>query len=231
MTNTSRPSKRSGKERARPGAGEAMLISRLHSIPRFALPYTPADFAAALLAIFRGAPSPEPFRLLGDSPKFWTRSGRQALRLLLRALDLKAESGVALPLFTDPSLIRAIVAAGHRPVFIDVDPQFLTMDPESLESARGKFAAVVAVHLFGHLADQPALLGPAGNAPVIEDSAHAPLSYLYGRMAGRFGVASFYSFASTKYGAAGGGGAPGGHQADLCRHLVDAIPLLSPPSP
>ena len=137
-----------------------MLISRLNSIPRFALPYTPADFAAALLAIFRGAPPPEPFGLLGDSPKFWTRSGRQALRLLLGALDLKPGSGVALPLFTDPSLVRAIVAAGHRPVFIDVDPQFLTMDPESLEAARGKFSAVVAVHLFGQLADMPALLAP-----------------------------------------------------------------------
>ncbi len=207
-----------------------MLISRLHSIPRFALPYTPADFAAALLAIFRGGPSPEAFRLLGDSPKFWTRSGRQALRLLLGALDLKPGSGVALPLFTDPSLIRAIVAAGHRPVFIDVDPQFLTMDPESLESARGTFAAVVAVHLFGQLADMPALLGAAGNAPVIEDSAHAPLSYLYGRMAGRFGVASFYSFASTKYWPAGGGGLAVVHQANLLRNLVGSIRLLSPPS-
>src|SRR5260370_26232471 len=103
MTNTSSTSKRSWKERAHPGAGEAMLISRLHSIPRFALPYTPADFAAALLAIFRGAPSPEPLRLLGDSPKFWTRSGRQALRLLLEALELKPRSGVALPLVTNPS--------------------------------------------------------------------------------------------------------------------------------
>ena len=99
-----------------------MPISRFHSIPRFALPYTPADFAAGLRAILRGAPPPEAFGLLGDSPKFWTRSGRQALRLLLGALDLKPGSGVALPLFTDPSLVRAIVAAGHRPVFIDVDP-------------------------------------------------------------------------------------------------------------
>ena len=116
-----------------------MLLSRLHSIPRFALPYTPADFAAALLAIFHRGPLPEAFGLLGDSPKFWTRSGRQALRLLLAALDLKPGSGVALPLFTDPSLVSAIVAAGHRPVFIDVDPRFLTIDPQSLEDVRGSF--------------------------------------------------------------------------------------------
>jgi perosamine synthetase len=206
-----------------------MTSSRWHSIPRFALPYTPGDFAAGLRAIFRGTPPPETFGLLGDSPKFWTRSGRQALRFLLDALDLKPGSGVALPLFTDPSLVRAIVAAGHRPVFIDVEPRFLTMDPESLKNAQGMFSAVVAVHLFGQLANMPALLAAAGGAPVIEDAAHAPLSYLNGRMAGRFGAAAFYSFASTKYWPAGGGGLAIVHQAIPACQLAGAVRSLSPP--
>ena len=98
------------------------------------------------------------------------------------------------------------MAAGHRPVFIDVDPCFLTIDPQSLECARGKFSAVVAVHLFGQLAEMPAVLAAARGVPVIEDSAHAPLSYWNASMAGSFGVATFYSFASTKYWPAGGGG-------------------------
>jgi perosamine synthetase len=207
-----------------------MSISRWHSIPRFALPYTAGDFTAALWAIFEGAPLPETFALLGDSSKFWTRRGRQALRLLLGALELPPGSGVALPLFTDPSLVRAIAAAGHRPVFIDVDARFLTMDPHSLERASGSFSAVVAVHLFGQLADMPEILEVAGEAPVIEDAAHAPLSYLEGRMAGRFGVACFYSFASTKYWPAGGGGLAIVHQEDLARKLGDLIRVLSPPS-
>src|SRR5579864_13549 len=160
-----------------------MLISRFHTVPRFALPYTPLDFAAALLAIFRSGPLPDAFGLLGNSPKFWTRSGRQALRLLLSALDLKAGSGVALPLFTDPSLVSAVVAAGHRPVFIDIDPKFLTMDRGSLEAARGSFSALVIVHLFGQRADRPALLLAGGGVPVIEDVAHAPLSGLNDRRA------------------------------------------------
>jgi dTDP-4-amino-4,6-dideoxygalactose transaminase len=180
--------------------------------------------------MFQSVPPPERFVLAGDSPKFWTRSGRQALRLLLGALDLKPASGVALPLFTDPSLVKAIVAAGHRPVFIDVEPRFLTMDPESLDHARGTFSAVVAVHLFGQLADMPSLLTAAGSAPVIEDAAHAPLSYLNGRMAGRFGAACFYSFASTKYWPAGGGGLVVAHQANLLRKLAESIRALSQPS-
>jgi len=207
-----------------------MIISRWYSIPRFALPYTPADFAAALLAIFRGGPPPYAFGLLGDGLKYWTRSGRQALRLLLDALELKPGSGVALPLFTDPSLVSAIVAAGHQPVFIDIDPRFLTIDPQSLENARGTFSAVVAVHLFGQLADMPAVLAVAGSVPVIEDAAHAPMSYLNGCLAGTFGVASFYSFASTKYWPAGGGGLAVVHHPNLARKLGTRVRSLSSPS-
>ena len=197
-----------------------MLISRLNCIPRFALPFTPLDFGAALVAIFRSCEAPSAFGLLGDGPKFWTRSGRQALRLLLGALNLKPGSGVALPLFADPSLVTAIVAAGHRPVFIDVDPKFLTMDPTSLDAAQGKFSAVVAVHLFGQMADMPALLDVARGIPVIEDAAHAPLSYLHRRRAGSFGMASFYSFASTKYWPAGGGGLAVVNDTTLARSLA-----------
>jgi dTDP-4-amino-4,6-dideoxygalactose transaminase len=205
-----------------------MPATRFNSIPRFALPYNAPDFAASLLAIVRGAPpQPAAFELLGSSPKFWTRSGRQSLRLILEALQLPAGSGVALPLFTDPSLVRAIAAAGHRPVFIDIDPRFLTIDPQSLEDVQGTFSAVLAVHLFGQLADMPAILDAAGGAPVIEDTAHAPLSYLHGRMAGNFGIASFYSFASTKYWPAGGGGLAVVHDPEIAKRVGARVQTLS----
>jgi dTDP-4-amino-4,6-dideoxygalactose transaminase len=207
-----------------------MLASRFRSIPRFALPYTAADFTAALEAVFRGAPPPDAFALLGRSPKFWTRSGRQALRLLLTGLDLKPGSGVAIPLFTDPSLVTAIAAAGHRPVFIDIDPQFLTLDPESLAAARRRFSAVIAVHLFGQSADMDAVQAIAGSAPVIEDAAHAPLSYWKGHLAGTIGVASFYSFASTKYWPAGGGGLAVANDPLLACRLSCMTQLLATPS-
>jgi perosamine synthetase len=179
---------------------------RFHTIPRFGLPYTFADFTTALRAIFGDGPLPEPFGLFGDSAKFWTGSGRQALWLILRALNLGRSAGVAVPLFTDPSVASAIAAAGYQPIFIDVDSDTLTMDPKSLAAAQGMFSAVVAVHLFGHVADMPALLQAGRGVPIIEDTAHAPFSYLCGRMVGTFGEACFYSFASTKYWPAGGGG-------------------------
>jgi perosamine synthetase len=207
-----------------------MMMSRIRSIPRFALPYTPGDAVAGAWAIFRGGPPPDAFEMLGESPRFWTRSGRQALRLLLNALDLEPGSGVALPLFTDPSLVTAILAAGHRPVFIDIEPRYLTIDPKSLEAARGEFAAVVVVHLFGQLADIPSLLEVADGVPVIEDAAHAPLSYLSGRMAGTFGLASFYSFASTKYWPAGGGGLAVVNDRALARKMDRRTRMLTAPS-
>ena len=46
-----------------------MLIPRLHAIPRFGLPYTSADFAAALMALFRDTPPPDRFRLAWRQPE------------------------------------------------------------------------------------------------------------------------------------------------------------------
>ena len=205
-----------------------MPTSRLQSIPRFALPYTASDFAAGARAIFRECLPPDVFEFLGPGPKFWTRSGRQGLYLLLKTLDLTPGSGVAVPLFTDPSLFKAIIAAGHKPVFIDIQPRSLTMDPQRLYEARGSFSAVVAVHLFGQLANMPEIIIAAGDVPVIEDAAHAPLSFLNGRIAGGFGVGSFYSFASTKYWPAGGGGLVVLNDATLRSALSYEVEALHP---
>ena len=207
-----------------------MLTSRFHTIPRFAVPCTLGDFRTGLGALLARTPPVDAFGLAGRSAKFWTRSGRQALRLILTGLEMPRGSGVALPLFTDPSLAEAVVAAGHRPVFIDVDPNSLTIDPQSLDAARGKFSAVVIVHLFGHLADLPALTSAAGGAAIVEDTAHAPLSFWNGRMAGEFGLASFYSFASTKYWPAGGGGMAVVHDRDLAARVARQVGFLAAPS-
>jgi perosamine synthetase len=180
---------------------------RADTIPRFALPYGLVEFGRALPAIFdSGLPSPEPFaELLGPGAKFWTGSGRQALWLILKALQLPPGAGVAVPLFNDLSVITAVAEAGFTPIFIDVD-QTLTMDPESLAAAKGRFQAMVPIHLFGNVARLPPLREAAGPVPFVEDTAHAPLSMIHGQRVGVHGAGSFYSFASTKYWPAGGGG-------------------------
>ncbi|MCX6623627.1 MAG: DegT/DnrJ/EryC1/StrS family aminotransferase [Acidobacteria bacterium] len=204
----------------------------LDTIPRFAAPYGPPDYLAAIGSLFRNQPvSPEPFQqLLGGRPAVWTASGRQALWMILKALNLPAGSGVAVPLYSDTSVHDAITAAGLRNVFVDIDPKTLTLDPEKLAEVRGQVAAVVPVHFFGHLADMDRILDVARGLPVVEDTAHAPLSYLNNRMAGTFGSACFYSFASTKYWPAGGGGLAVVNDQAIAARLAAHTAALPPPS-
>ena len=205
----------------------------INVIPRFALPYGPGDLLAAAAALFRARPPwPDSFaKVLGKGEKFWTSSGRQALWLALKGLDLKPGSGVAVPLFNDLSVPTAVVRAGCRPIFIDLTERTLTMDPGSLAAARGQFSAVVAVHLFGQVADLIRIRQAAGPVPFIEDTVHAPLSRLDGHEVGEFGVASFHSFASTKYWTAGGGGLLVVHDPEVARRVAQEVQLLERQSP
>jgi dTDP-4-amino-4,6-dideoxygalactose transaminase len=204
----------------------------LDTIPRFASPYGPPDYCAAMGALLgRETASPAPFRrLLGDRPAFWSASGRHALWMILAALDLPAGSGVAVPLYTDPSVHDAVRAAGLRNVFVDIDPRTLTLDPAHLAQLRDQIKAVVVVHFFGHLAAMREILEVVPGLPVIEDTAHAPLSYLGNQMAGTFGAACFYSFASTKYWPAGGGGLAMVNDPALAARLAEIANRLPPPS-
>lgn len=183
-------------------------MRRDSTIPRFALPFEPGDFRTALGALLRREiPQPDAFAgLFPHSSLFWTASGRGALSLLLEALRLPPGAGVAIPLFTDTSVAEAVHAAGCRPIFVDVEEETLTMSAVALARTQQTFAAVLPAHLFGQAADIANLLRVAGGAPVIEDTAHAPYTYIGGKMAGEFGAACVYSFASTKYWPAGGGG-------------------------
>lgn len=205
-------------------------MNRIQTIPRFGIPYTLEDFSAGLAAVFdRRLPDPAGFGdVLAPGEKFWTGSGRQALALILRALGLKTGAGVAIPLYADLAVSSAVHGAGYVPVFVDVDPRTLTMDPRSLIRARGRVSAIVAVHLFGHMAPMDEILAIAGELPVVEDTVHSPLSFLNGRQAGSFGVACFYSFGSTKCLAAGGGGLAVTGNPDLALNLATVVWKLVP---
>jgi aminotransferase len=197
-------------------------------IPRFALPYGLGDLLAAVAALLRKrTSSPDPFgEVLGKGEKFWTSSGRQALWLALKGLNLKPGSGVAVPLFNDLSVSTAVVKAKCRPIFIDITEQTLTMDPDSLATAKGQFSAVIAVHLFGQVADLKRIRAAAGPVPLLEDTVHAPLSRLDGQEVGNFGLACFHSFASTKYWTAGGGGLLVVHHPEVARRVAEEVRLL-----
>ena len=103
-------------------------------------------------------------------------SGSSALRLAFEALRLEAGREVLVPALTFISTAYAVSDAGLVPVFVDVNPQTLTIDPRAAQAAiTEKTVAVVSVHLYGQMADMLALLDLADTYGlyVVEDAAQA----------------------------------------------------------
>jgi dTDP-4-amino-4,6-dideoxygalactose transaminase len=98
------------------------------------------------------------------------------------------------------------------PVFIDIEPLSLGMDPEQLErtlSREARLKAVIPVHAFGNMADMRAIamLAERSAVPVIEDAACALGARLDGRAAGSWGRVGCFSFHPRKAATTGEGGA------------------------
>jgi len=137
-------------------------------------------------------------------------SGTDALRLALAALGVARGDEVLTPAFSFVASATTIAMAGATPVFVDVDPDTLTMDPDGAARAfTPRTKAVMPVHLYGHPAAMEALTAfarPRGLA-VLEDAAQAVGATLNGRAIGGWGDAACLSFYPTKnLGACGDGG-------------------------
>jgi dTDP-4-amino-4,6-dideoxygalactose transaminase len=100
------------------------------------------------------------------------------------------------PLFVCDAVFEAIVRAGHRPVFLDVDPETMVLSASSYLRDRS-IDALVAVHIFGNPVDVQPLMSDRP-LPVIEDCAHALFSEIRGTPVGLLGVGSIYSFGLGK---------------------------------
>jgi dTDP-4-amino-4,6-dideoxygalactose transaminase len=138
-------------------------------------------------------------------------TGTDALAIALRALGIgKGDEVITSPLSAAYSAL-AIMMAGARPVFADIDPDRLTLDPRAAAAAvTSRTAAMMPVHLFGQAADMEALGAVAArhSLAVVEDCCQAHLATCGGMPVGSFGAVAAYSFYPTKNLAAlGDGGA------------------------
>jgi dTDP-4-amino-4,6-dideoxygalactose transaminase len=154
----------------------------------------------------------------GASHAVGVASGTDALELSLRALGIGAGDAVVTPAFSFIAAAEAIVQAGARPVFCDVEPDTLCASARTVEqaTARARHAglrvrAVVPVHLFGLCAPMRELsaLAAREGLRVVEDAAQAiGARDEAGRPSGSVGAAGCLSFFPTKnLGAWGDGGA------------------------
>jgi dTDP-4-amino-4,6-dideoxygalactose transaminase len=138
-------------------------------------------------------------------------SGTDALHLALRALDVGPGDEVITTPHTFIATAEAVSAAGARPVFIDIDPETYTIDPNHLEAAiTDRTRAVIPVHLYGQPADMDPILDicQRKELALLEDAAQAHGSEYKGRRAGTIGhVAAFSFYPGKNLGAYGDAGA------------------------
>ncbi|RMG61520.1 MAG: aminotransferase class I/II-fold pyridoxal phosphate-dependent enzyme [Bacteroidetes bacterium] len=168
------------------------------------------------------------------------QSGTAALHLALQVAGVQAGERVLIPALTFIAPANAVRYLGAEPVFVDVSARDWQLDLDLLEaylkahcrrSKRGcldadgrRIAAVVAVHVLGHVGDMPRLVALCDHwgIPLIEDAAEAVGSRREGWPAGRWGLLGCYSFNGNKILTTGGGGMVLTDEADLAaqvRHL------------
>ena len=138
-------------------------------------------------------------------------NGTDALWLSLLALGVGPGDEVITVPNSFMATAEAISLCGARPVFVDVDPETYTMDPEQLESAITlRTQAIIPVHLFGQTAAMDEIMAIAQHhgTPVVEDACQAHGASYKGKKAGTMGVAGCFSFYPGKnlgaFGEAGG---------------------------
>ncbi|MBB4190460.1 dTDP-4-amino-4,6-dideoxygalactose transaminase [Rhizobium aethiopicum] len=137
-------------------------------------------------------------------------TGTSALHLSLLAAGIGPGDEVITVPFTFVATVSAICYTGATPVFVDVEPVTLTMDPAQLEAKiTSRTKAIIPVHLYGQMADMDGIMAVADHyqIPVIEDACQAHGARYKGARAGSIGASGCFSFYPGKnLGACGEGG-------------------------
>ncbi len=136
-------------------------------------------------------------------------SGTDALQLALKAVGVGEGDEVITVAHSFIATALAISQTGAKPLFVDIDPETYTMDPNALEQflrhrkkkgERQKIKAILPVHLYGHPAEMDAIMDIADRyqLTLIEDACQAHGAEYQGRKVGSFGLLSCFSFYPTK---------------------------------
>jgi perosamine synthetase len=152
-------------------------------------------------------------------------SGTSGLFLCMLALGIGQEDEVITTPFTFIASATSIMMAGAKPVFVDIDPVSLNIDPLKIESKiTDKTKAILPVEVFGNPVgmDKVCEIAQRHNLKVIEDGCEALGSALNGRKVGTFGTMSVFGFYPNKQITTGEGGmilTDDDELADICVSL------------
>ena len=148
---------------------------------------------------------------LGVKHALAVNSGTAGLHLALEAAGVGPGDKVVTTVMTFTATAEVARYLGADPVFVDIDPETLNMDPAAAARAvrtQSGIKAVLPVHHGGRTCDMGPILAAADDtgAVVVEDAAHALPSAWQGQNAGTLGLAGAFSFYATKTLATGEGG-------------------------
>ena len=148
-------------------------------------------------------------------------SGSNALFMAVTLLDLPKGSEIIVPSYTWVSCAQAVLLAGHKPIFCDVDLRTMNVSVEHIEPCiSNQTSAVMVVHYAGLAVDMDPILKLG--LPIIEDAAHALDSTYNGTPCGIIGDIGIFSYDAVKNLTVG----EGGGTSKLVTSLdVKAIPL------
>jgi len=147
-------------------------------------------------------------------------SGTAGLHLSMRALGIGEGDEVILPSFTFIAVAHAVLYERAIPVFAEIDPVTLNLNPQKVEERiTPRTRAIVAVHTFGYPADLGPILDIAGRhgLPVIEDACEAIGAEYRGRKVGGIGRIGVFAFYPNKPITTGEGGMLVTDDADLAQ--------------
>ena len=139
-----------------------------------------------------------------------TTSGTTALEMAALLINLQPGDEVIMPSFTFVSTANAVMLRGALPVFVDIDPATLNIDPAKIkDKINERTKAIIPVHYAGIACDMERIMEIAAqnNLYVIEDAAQAVNSSFNGKYLGTIGHIGCYSFHGTKNIVCGEGGA------------------------
>lgn len=136
-------------------------------------------------------------------------SGTSALHMAFAAAGITHGDEVIVPSFSFAATANAVALTGATPVFVDIEPNYFTLDPALVEEAiTKKTKAIMPVHLYGHPADMVAInaIAQKHNLLVFEDAAQAHAASINGIPVGAWSEAASFSFYPTKNMTSGEGG-------------------------
>lgn len=161
-------------------------------------------------------------RIVEDRECIAVNSGTSALHLSLIAAGIGAGDEVIVPSFSFAATANAVALTGAIPVFVDIEPDYFSLDPKLIEQAiTPRTKAVMPVHLYGHPADMVAINQIAQNHDllVFEDAAQAHAASINGIPVGAWSEAGSFSFYPTKNMTSGEGGMVVTNNPELARAI------------